>query len=354
MGVTVLEVDKSEFKNNIDKIKKYTSKDIMPVIKANGYGTYINKELDIINEFDIEAVARVDEAVELRNIGFKKDILVLNQPYINELDSIINNNITIGLSSIEFLNEVHDNYLKVHLEIETGMNRTGIKLNELKDFINEVKKHKNIIVEGVYTHLSSADFDSNYTNKQLDIFDKAVKKVKDEFNTIKYIHSQASNGLLNYKDRNTNIVRAGIIMYGYESFKGASNIIDFKPICKLKTKVTFIKEIDECEKVSYSQKFTANKKMKVATISIGYADGLRRELSNKGEVVINNKKAKIIGTICMDSCMIDVTGIDVKVGDTAYIWDNKLITLDEVAEKCNTINYEIISTISDRVKREFI
>ena len=143
-------------------------------------------------------------------------------------------------------------------------------------------------------------------------------------------------------------------MYGYESFKGASNIIDFKPICKLKTKVTFVKEIDKGEKISYSQKFTANKKMKVATISIVYADGLRRELSNKGEVVINNKKAKIIGTICMDSCMIDVTGMDVKVGDIVYIWDNELLTLDEVAEKCNTINYEIISTISDRVKREFI
>lgn len=354
MRPTILEVNKKEFKNNVKKIKDYSKKEIMPVIKANGYGTYINKELDILNMFNIVGIAVVDEGVELRNIGYKKDILLLNQASIDEIDDILNNNIIVGLSSMEFLNHIGDKSLRVHLEIETGMNRTGIKLNELETFINEVKKYKNVIVEGIYTHLSSADFDTNYTNKQLDIFNKAVMIVKNSFDTIKYIHSQASNGLLNYKDDNTNIVRAGIIMYGYDSFLGANELIDFKPICKLKTKITFIKEIDEGEKVSYSQKFTANKKLKVATIPIGYADGLRRELFNKGEVVINGKRAKIIGTICMDSCMIDITNIDAKIGDTVYIWDNKIITLDEVAEKCNTINYEIISTISNRVKRIFI
>ena len=143
-------------------------------------------------------------------------------------------------------------------------------------------------------------------------------------------------------------------MYGYESFPNSKNIIDFKPICKLKTKITYLKEIEEKEAVSYSQKFISNKKMKIATIPIGYADGLRRELLNIGEVVINNKKAKIVGTICMDSCMIDVTDIEnVKVGDTIYIWDNDIITIDEIASKCNTINYEIMSTISDRVPRIF-
>ena len=150
------------------------------------------------------------------------------------------------------------------------------------------------------------------------------------------------------------MVRPGIIIYGYESFKGAKEKIDVKPICKLKTKIDFIKEIDKNESVSYSRKFKANKKMKVATIAIGYADGLRRNLTD-GYVVVNNKKAKIIGTICMDSCMIDITDIeDVKIGTDVYIWDNKLITLDEVALKSNTINYEIMSTISYRVPRTFI
>ena len=357
MRATVMEVSKKEFINNIKKIKDYVgSKEILPVIKANGYGTHINKELDILNHFNIVGVAIVDEGIDIRETGYKKDILILNQPDISEIDEIIENDLIIGISSFEFLNELikWKDKVKVHLEIETGMNRTGIKLNELDDFVRIIKKHKNIIVEGIYTHLSSADYDEKYTKKQLDIFNKAVKKIIYEFSTIKYVHSQASNGLLKYNDDCTNLVRAGLIMYGFESFPGAKEIIDFKPICKLKTKITYLKEIDEGEAISYSQKFISNKKMKVATIPIGYADGLRRSLLNIGEVVIHNQKVKILGTICMDSCMIDVTDIkDVKVGDEVYIWDNENITLDDIAEKCNTINYEILSTISDRVPRIF-
>ncbi len=355
MRSTVMEVDKKEYLNNINKIKEFIgNKEILPVIKANGYGTHINKELDILNMFNIVGVAIVDEGVNIREIGYKKEILILNQPDISEIDEIIENDLIIGLSSKEFLNELvkWKEKVKVHLEIETGMNRTGIKPDEIDDFISIIKKHKNITVEGIYTHLSSADIDKEYTLKQFNIFNKIVKKIVYEFNTIKYIHSQASNGLLKYDDDCTNLVRAGLIMYGYESFPGAKDIIDFKPICKLKTKITYLKEIEEGESISYSRKYISNRKMKVATIPIGYADGLRRILLNIGEVVIHNQKAKIIGTICMDSCMIDVTDIkDVKVGDEVYIWDNNIITLDDIAQKCNTINYEIISTISDRVPR---
>ena len=358
MRTTVLEVDKKKFKKNIEKIKKYVSnKEILPVIKANGYGTYINKELDLINEFNIVGVAIVDEAIELRKIGYKKDILVLNQPSIEEINDIEKYNLVVGLSSNEFLDFIirNKNNIRVHLEIETGMNRTGIKMKDLDSFINKIKSVDNISVEGVYTHLSCADYDKEYTNMQLNIFDKAVNIVKDNFKNIKYIHSQASNGLLNYNDKVTNLVRAGIIMYGYSSFEGADKLIDIEPICKLRTTITYLKEIDSDESVSYGRKFISSKKMKVATIPIGYADGLRRELFGFGEVVINGKKANIIGTICMDSCMIDVTNIkNVKVGDIVYIWDNDLITLDEIAKKCNTINYEIMSTISDRVPRVFI
>lgn len=357
MRTTVMEVSSKTFNKNIDKIEKYVKgKKIMPVIKANGYGTYINKNLSVINRFDIVAVAIVDEAKELRKLGYKKDIFVLNQPYKEDIKDIIKYDVIIGISDFEFLNELNkvNNKIKVHLEIETGMNRTGIKINDLNKFIEKIKKINNIIVEGVYTHLSSADYDFEYTNGQLDKFKEAVNIIKENFNSIKYIHSSASNGIINFNDNISNMVRPGIIIYGYESFKGAKEKIDVKPICKLKTKIDFIKEIDKNESVSYSRKFKANKKMKVATIAIGYADGLRRNLTD-GYVVVNNKKAKIIGTICMDSCMIDITDIeDVKIGTDVYIWDNKLITLDEVALKSNTINYEIMSTISYRVPRTFI
>ena len=353
MRSTIMEVSKKTFIDNINKIKEYVGdKEIMPVIKANAYGTYLNKELDILNMFNIVAVALVQEAIELRELGYKKEIFVLNQPSINEIKDIIKYKLTIGLSSKEFLDEVIDKKIKVHLEIETGMNRTGIKIKDLDKIIKKIKKSK-LIVEGVYTHLSSADYDKKYTLSQLNTFCIAVDIIKDNYK-IKYIHSLASNGILNYLDDITNLVRPGIIMYGYDSFNGSNNIIDFKPVCKLKTEITYIKDVDEGEAISYGQKFVADRKMKVATIPIGYADGLRRELFNKGEVVINKKKAKIIGTICMDSCMIDVTSIkNVKVGDTVYIWDNDVIKLDDIAEKCNTINYEILSTISSRVPRVF-
>ena len=150
------------------------------------------------------------------------------------------------------------------------------------------------------------------------------------------------------------MVRPGINMYGYPSFDGVEKLIDIKPVCKLKTKVTFIKEVSKGESISYSRTFIAPKNMKVATIPIGYADGLRRELSNKGYVVIHGKKARIIGSICMDSTMIDITNIDnVKLEDEVYIWDNENIKLEDISNICNTINYEILCGISTRVKRIF-
>ena len=358
MRTTVLEVDIDKFNMNINNIQKYVGdKKIMPVLKANAYGTYINKRIETVNQFDIIAVAIVDEAIEFRKQGYNKEILILNQPYFEEIEDIIKYNITIGLSEDGFLDKLNkiDKKIKVHLEIETGMNRTGIKLNRLSNFLKKVKENHNIIVEGIYTHLSSADYDKEYTKEQLNKFKEAVSLVKNEFDTIKYIHSSASNGLINYDDSVSNLVRPGIIMYGYESFDGLKEKIDIYPICKLKTKITFLKEIDQGESVSYSRKFISNNKMKIATIPLGYADGLRRELSNKDEVVVNNKKAKIIGNVCMDSCMIDVTNIkDVQVGTNVYIWDNEHITLEDVADRCNTINYEILSTISYRVPRVFI
>lgn len=354
--MTYLEVDKKEFLSNINKIKNKCNKEIMPVIKANGYGTHINKQLDIINNFNIVAVAIADEAVELRNIGYKKEILILNQPHINDLEDIIKYDITFGLSSKHFLKYLSrsNEKIKVHLEIETGMNRTGININELEEFINEINLNKNILVEGIYTHFSSADSDIDYTNKQFEIFKKAIEITKNKIDTIKYVHTSASNGILNLKENITNLIRPGIIMYGFESFPGSNKIIDFKPICNLKSHITFIKEVDENESVSYSRTYKTTKKTKKATIPIGYADGIRRSLSNKGEVVINGKKAPIIGNVCMDSFMIDISNIDnVEVGNEVYIWDNEIITLDDVANTCNTINYEILCCISDRVPRVF-
>ena len=356
MRPTVMEVDLSALKNNISEIKKYIgNKEIMPIIKANAYGTHINKIISIFDEFNIVGVATIKEGVKLRKLGFTKEIFILNQPSISELNEIVEYNLTIGISSFAFLREVikRNIKIKVHLELETGMNRTGINLLKIDDFIKNITE--NIKVEGIYTHLSSADIDEEYTKEQLDKFDQGVKQIQKKLPNVKYIHSLASSGILKKLSDKTNLVRPGIILYGYYPSNNIERKINIKPICKLKTKIIFLKEVSENSSISYSRKYVTNKKTKVATIPIGYADGLKRVLSNKGYVIINNKKCNIIGNICMDSCMIDVTEIDnVKVDDDVYIWDNDLITVEEIATLCDTINYEIISTISNRVERVFI
>lgn len=356
---TVMEVNLDAFNHNIQQIQKYVGNDvkIMPVIKANAYGTYINKKIEILEQFDIVAVALVDEAVDLRKNGFTKEIFVLNQPYKDEIDKIVKYNITIGLSSNDFLNELgQKNYpVKIHLEIGTGMGRTGIKPTRVSEFLEKINNYTNIKVDGIYTHLSSADYDDSYTQKQLSGFNKAVNTAKAILGELKYIHCSASNGILNYPEHSYNLVRPGIILYGYESFALAKEKINLIPTCRLKSKITYLKEVKEGTSIGYSREYITKRKTKVATIPIGYADGLSRNLSNIGEVVINTQKAPIIGKICMDGFMADVTDLEnVSVGDDVYIWDNEIITLEEVATKANTINYEILSTISYRVPRVFI
>ena len=353
---TVMEVDINNFLYNIEKIKEYVNGTmIMPIIKANGYGTHINFCTDVINSFDIVGVALVDEGIVLRNNGYKNDIFVLNQPYVEEIDNIIDNNIVVGISDFSFLEELgkRNDKLRVHIEIETGMGRTGINPKDIDLFLALIKKYSNVEVEGIYTHLSSADYDSEYTKKQLDIFRDSVCKIENIIGKVKYIHCSASNGILNYPDSYYNLVRSGIIMYGYQSFDKTFDKIDLKPVCKLKSKITFLKEVDEGTSIGYSRKFITTRKTKIATIPIGYADGIRR--CYKGDVVVLGKRCPIVGNICMDSLMVDVTELDnVKVGEDVFIWDNDIITVEEIGEKTNQINYEVISTVSDRVPRIFI
>lgn len=356
---TVMEVDLNAFNHNINEIKKYVGENVklMPVIKANAYGTYINKVNEEINKFDIVAVATVDEAVELRMQGYEKEIFVLNQAYKEEIEKIVKYNITIGISSDSFADELGkiNDPVNVHIEIGTGMGRTGINPKRVEEYIKKINNYKNVKIEGIYTHLSSADSDEEYTRKQLYYFENSVKKAKEILGEIKYIHCNASNGILNFTENSYNLVRPGMIMYGYEPFNGAKEKIDLKPVCKLKSRITFLKEVEEGASIGYSRTFITKRKTKVATIPIGYADGLKRSLSNKGHVFIKGHILPIIGSVCMDGFMVDVTDLDdVSVGDEVYIWDNKNITLDEVAETAGTMNYEMMCTISNRVPRVFI
>lgn len=361
MRPTVLEVFVNNFKYNLKQIQNFVGENVvlMPVIKADAYGTYLNQRLDVLKNFKIVAVAIPDEGKVLREIGFENEIFILNQPSIFEIDTIVNNSLSVGVADFNFICMLNaaaiaaKKVINVHIEIETGMNRTGFFLEDLKNYIDKILNLSNINVTGLYSHLSSADGNDEYTNLQYDRFIKAKDFLSSKAN-LEYVHLSASSGILNFNKFGFNTIRPGMILYGFEVFDNSYKNLDLKPVARLKSKITFIKNLSARERIGYSGSFVLTKDSKIATVPIGYADGLDRSLSNCGFVVIKDTLVPIIGKICMDSFMVDVSRLDVSVGDDVYIWDNKNLTLESVAQKAGTINYEFLSRISKRVPRIFI
>ena len=359
---TKLLVNTSNFLYNVQQIRSLIPKDtnIMPIIKDNAYGTHINYNIKLLKEahFKILGVAIPDEGIDIRKRNFNGDILILNPITTPEINATAKYNLTPGVGSFNLLHALGKSKYKfnIHIEIETGMQRTGIQINTLNDFCKIAKSYSNINVTGCYTHFAVADepTKSSFTDKQIENFKQAIQIIQRYFK-LDYIHCCNSAGLVNFKDACFNLVRPGLILYGYYPYNELKKQINLKPCLQLVAPITHIKSVPKNTPISYGGTYITKCDSIIATISIGYGDGIKRSLSNKGFVVINNQLAPIVGTICMDSFMVDITSIDnVKYGDYAYIWDNKLITLEDVANKCNTINYEIITTLSNRVVREFI
>lgn len=357
-----LEIDLSALENNIDVIQKHVgnSVTVAPVVKANAYGIGVDELIKSFENKNIQVVfvATVEEAINLRRAGYSKEIITLNELLPYEANKIVDFGITAGVSDENVANEINkcakteNKIAKIHVEVDTGMGRIGIKPENMLNFIKRVNSLTNIEIEGIYTHFSSADCDAEYTKLQVEKFNNVLENLEKQGFNFKYIHASASSGILKVNIPKCNMVRPGIILYGYMPNKNMKNELGLKPITKLISHVVFEKEIQKGDSIGYSRSYIAPEKRRIATIPIGYADGIRRALSNKGRVYINGKFANIVGNICMDNFMIDVTDIeDVKVGDEVIIWDNEHITIEEIAEMCDTINYEILCGISDRVKR---
>ena len=364
LAKSYLEVDLSAISNNIKMIKKCVGDNvtIAPVIKANAYGIGTSglKEVFEKEKIHVVVVATIEEGIKLRGQGYKQEIITLNELLPYEAKKVVEYELVPGVSDLEVAFKLNryavmaDKTIKIHVEVDTGMGRVGKKPEEVWDFVKEMSKLSNIEIEGIYTHFSSADCDDKYTKMQVEKFNSVLDKKKKEGFYFKYIHSSASSGIINVKNARCNMVRPGIILYGYMPNEKMENTIGLKPTTKLISHVIFVKEVEKGTSIGYSRSYITKEKRKVATIPLGYADGIRRALSNKGRVYINGKYADIIGNICMDNFMADVTGIDVKVGDEVVIWDNKNITVEEIADICDTINYEILCGISDRVGRIYI
>ena len=365
MRNSFLEVDLNAVSYNIAQIKQFVGKyvEVMPVIKADAYGLGVLSLKKSLEENDIKkvAVAITDEAITLRKNGFNQDIVILNELLLDEAEQIVEYNLTPGISVYEIAEKINffakksGKTINVHIEVDTGMGRVGLKPEDVLEFVNKVSKLENINIEGIYTHLSSADSSIEYTNKQIELFKSVLSELKENGYNFKYKHAAASSGIIEFENSHFNMVRPGLIIYGYYPNENMNEKISLKQSTKLKTNVVFIKEVPKGTAISYSRNYITDKKTKIATIPIGYADGIRRSLSNIGRVYINGKYASIIGNICMDNFMVDVTEIEnIKIGDEVILWDNEHITIEEVAKKCNTINYEILCNVSKRISRKYI
>lgn len=362
------EVDLSAIVHNIKEVMRVVGKDIkvMAVIKADGYGhgaVPIAQELDKIG-IGGYAVAIMEEAIELRKAGTKTPILILGFTAPAQYKTLIEHNVAMTMFSYEMAKELSDvavstgNEAKIHIKVDTGMNRIGFKPTQ--ESLKEIKKISQlpmIQIEGIFTHFARADEkDKEAAYKQKKRYDDFVQEIEDERIHIPVKHISNSAAIIDMDDCRKNMVRSGIITYGlYPSSDVSKNVLDLKPAMELKTHIVHIKEVDAGEGISYNGTYVTDKKTKIATIPVGYADGYPRSLSSKGRVIIRGQYAPIIGRVCMDQFMVDVTNIkDVNLMDQVILMGqdgDACVSADEIATMIGTINYELVCDISKRVPR---
>ena len=366
---TVAEINLNNLAYNYLRIRERVPSNIyiMPIVKADAYGhglIEVSKKLDSLGA-DLFGVATVTEGETLRKSGIKKPILILGGILKEDISRIIENDLIPMIYSLSIarkysmaLNRNKKGF--IHVKIDTGMTRLGILPEEVKEFFTELKRLPNIVVQGVCSHLSSAEEeDITFTKEQIDKYIKSIEIIKKLGFSPLYYHIANSAGFLNIDEIVGNLIRPGLILYGAYPAENLKNKIDLKPVMSFKTRILQIKEVPEKRAVSYGRTFITKRKSRLAVIAVGYADGYSRALSNKGEVLIKGKRAPIVGRVCMDLTIIDITNIaDVKEEDEVVLigegLNGNIITVDEVAEKIGTISYEVFCNISKRVKRVYI
>ena len=365
-------VDLSKLDSNIRELRRVLKPDtrFMAVVKANAYGhgavRIARQALD--SGATWLGVAVPDEGAELREAGITAPILVLGGINENQVKTVVKYDLSQCIFSLE-LAKLLDEEAKqagkrigLHVKVDTGMGRIGLTDPEkIRELCSELKTYSHIDLEGIFTHFAAADEeDRAFTHNQLTRFNRILELLKSDGIQFKYIHAANSAGILEYPDAHFNLVRGGIAIYGYypSQFVKENSAVRLEPILQWETRVIDVKDIDRGDSISYGRTFTADKPMRIAALPIGYADGFSRLLSNKGLGIINGYKAKVVGVVCMDQTMVDVTNIpSVKPGDTAVLIGNlgkELITADDLACLCNTIPYEILTGIGPRVPRFYI
>jgi len=366
---TWIEISENNILHNIQSLKKLLkpSTSFMAVLKSNAYG----HGLEIINAICVKSglvdwygVDSKEEALILRKLGNTSPILILGYIPYEELDQVIENNISFVAYNLELLtyleNKKYNKKIKIHIKIETGTSRQGIADQELIDFIKKAQENQNIEIEGIYTHYANIEdtTDSTYAMEQLKKFNQNIQLLEKMNINIPIKHSACSAAIINYPETHFNMVRAGISMYGMwssvetKAVTQTNNInLELKPALTWKTYIAQIKTLKANTPVSYGLTEAVKRYSKVAILPIGYWDGYDRGLSSVGEVLINNKRAKILGRICMNMMIVDITDTpNAKINNEAILLGDQ-ITAEEMARKIGTINYEIVTRINPMIKR---
>lgn len=361
------EINLDNVKFNLGNIKKILNEDtkVCGVVKANAYGHGAVQIARLLEreKVDYLAVARLEEGIELRQNDVKLPILCLG--YIPEggIDQAISNNISMTVYSLEMAELIDiiarnmNRKVNIHIKIDTGMTRIGFQPNEesIKDIIS-ISKLENVDIEGIYTHFATADEkDKTYTYLQICKYNYIVDSLEKERVQIPIKHVSNSAATMECPDLKYNMVRCGIILYGYyPSNEVNKDNIDLKPVMKLKSRISHIKEVDSDIGISYGLKYKTENKEKIVTIPIGYADGFTRMQKNP-KIYINDISFEVVGRICMDQCMAKIDKeVDIKIDDEVIIFGEGSATVELIADDLETINYEILCMVSRRVERVYM
>ncbi len=363
---TWAEIDLAAIRHNIELIKNLTESKIMAVIKANAYGHGVEKVSQLCMEMGVTylGVATLDEALHLRKQGITLPILIFGYVAEEYFKEVIENNISVTVYNSNYAENFSVSAQKlgkkaiVHIKIDTGMGRLGFNSGlKAVEQIKEIAKLPHIECEGIYTHFATADqLDKGFVLQQLADFNQIVAELKLEGVDFKLKHAANSAAILDFAPSHLDMVRAGIMLYGLHPSKEVFNH-NLIPALRLKSKITLVKEVAAGTTISYGRTYACNKTTKIATVPIGYADGYSRILSNKAWGLVRGQKVPLVGNVCMDQAMFDVSKVkEVREGDEITLLGRQEdgITADDLADIMGTINYEVVCSISARVPRIYI
>ena len=363
-SATYAEINLNHLVHNIRTIQQKVSPSrVVPVVKADAYGhgaVRVAKRL-VKEGVAFFAVAQFQEAMELRDSGINRPVLIFGRLFPDQIPTAIQADFRITLFGKEDIRWIEkakkDQQPKIHVNVDTGMGRIGVLLDREPDFFDYLDKSTHCIWEGLYSHFSTSDEkDKRYANLQLNRFQEILSSIKEKTTPPSMIHMANSGAILDLPESYFDAVRPGIALYGHYPSSETSRSIALKQVMTLKTRVAHIRKIPAGFSVSYGRRWTAKKPTTIAVLPFGYADGVRRALTNIGEVLIQDKRYPIVGTVTMDHIMVDVEHDPIKTGDEAIIWGNGangIIQVLEVAEKVGTIPYELTCGVSKRVKRVY-